>query len=72
MPAFFAYLFSIAVFVGGGYAGLVWLTSPPPCGNKGNSEQFIHRANASKGEPTAYGRRRWAIGSKLQGGLPNG
>jgi hypothetical protein len=30
MPALFAYLLSITVFVGAGYAGLVWLTEPPP------------------------------------------
>ena len=29
MPALFAYLFSLIIFVGGGYAGLVWLTEPP-------------------------------------------
>lgn len=30
MPALFAYLFSLLIFVGGGYAGLVWLTEPTP------------------------------------------
>ena len=30
MPALFAYLLSITVFIGAGYAGLVWLTEPPP------------------------------------------
>jgi hypothetical protein len=30
MPALFAYLLSISVFVGAGYAGLVWLTEPLP------------------------------------------
>ena len=29
MPALFAYLFSLIIFVGGGYAGLIWLTEPP-------------------------------------------
>jgi len=29
MRALLAYLFSIAIFIGGGYAGLVWLTNPP-------------------------------------------
>lgn len=30
MPALFAYLLSITVLVGAGFAGLVWLTEPPP------------------------------------------
>lgn len=30
MPALFGYLFSLLVFIGGGYAGLVWLTELPP------------------------------------------
>jgi hypothetical protein len=30
MPALFAYLLSITIFVGAGYAGLVWLTEAPP------------------------------------------
>jgi hypothetical protein len=29
MPALFAYLFSLLIFIGGGYAGLIWLTGPP-------------------------------------------
>lgn len=28
MPALFAYLLSLAVFIGGGYVGLIWLTEP--------------------------------------------
>ena len=32
MPALLAYLLSIAIFVGSGYAGLVWLTNPPTDG----------------------------------------
>jgi hypothetical protein len=30
MPALFAYILSLAVFIGGGYAGLVWLSEPAP------------------------------------------
>jgi hypothetical protein len=30
MPALFAYLLSLFVFICGGYAGLVWLTGPVP------------------------------------------
>jgi hypothetical protein len=29
MPALFAYLLAIGIFIGGSYAGLIWLTSPP-------------------------------------------
>jgi hypothetical protein len=34
MPALFAYLFSLVVFIGGGYAGLIWLTEPPAATNR--------------------------------------
>jgi hypothetical protein len=29
MPALFAYLLAVSVLLGGGYAGLKWLTTPP-------------------------------------------
>jgi hypothetical protein len=38
MPALFAYLLAIGILVGGGYAGLRWLTNPPDPG------PTIHRA----------------------------
>ena len=50
MPALLAYLLSIAIFVGGAYAGLVWLTEPVESSKAANStaSSTVARSQRSK------------------------
>jgi hypothetical protein len=52
MAALFGYLLAIAVFIGSGYAGLVWLTSPPS-----SSPPAPHNASLHQHHPGAFSKR---------------
>ncbi len=55
MPALLGYLFAIAIFLGGGYAGVAWLASPEsPSAYHGPSYKATsHRKNAQQKNPSA-------------------
>lgn len=56
MPALLAYLLSIAIFIGGGYVGLVWLTNPPTDGTVQSASFQVKKSEV----PTKETKRRAA------------
>jgi hypothetical protein len=48
MPALFAYILAVVLLIGGGYAGLHWLTEPPPVTNHGGKEPAKAKKTAEK------------------------
>lgn len=50
MPALLGYLFAIAIFLGGGYAGVAWLASPesPSAYHSPNDKPASHRKNTQQ------------------------